>query len=49
MSTLFDMPGGWSDEVDAAGIPTWAMTAEGPARAPAAGTGERGGSGRHTS
>ena len=48
MSTLFDMPGGWSDEVDAAGIPTWAMTAEGPARAHPSGDPGAGGSGRHT-
>ena len=34
MSTLFDAAPEWSGgDVDAAGIPTWAMTQEGPARA----------------
>ena len=34
MSTLFDESAQWSAQVNAAGIPTWAMTDEGPARTP---------------
>ena len=38
MSSLFDdlpdaLPGGWTTDVSDAGVPTWAMSAEGPTRA----------------